>query len=303
MNRKHTVMLAALLATFGVHAAVPPDEARLLGTSLTAAGAEKAANKDGTIPEYTGGLTSAPAGFTKGSGMRPDPYAADKPRLVITGKNLAGMDDKLTAGTRELLKRYASFRVDVYPSHRPVALPKLVLENTAKNALNARTVDGGVGVENALAGIPFPIPTTGFEVMWNHLLRYQGHAFTTKYESWNVDASGTPSLATAGEIYEEFPLADPSNTAVAKQNDVFFRTKLTYSAPARRAGEGLMAFDAVNPAVQPRKVWQYLPGQRRVKLAPDVAYDTPNPGSAGSSTYDNAWIFNEDRGGVEALLH
>jgi len=292
MNRKHTVMLAALLATFGVHAAVPPDEARLLGTSLTAAGAEKAANKDGTIPEYTGGLTSAPAGFTKGSGMRPDPYAADKPRLVITGKSLAGMDDKLTAGTRELLKRYASFRVDVYPSHRPVALPKLVLENTAKNALNARTVDGGVGVENALAGIPFPIPTTGFEVMWNHLLRYQGHAFTTKYESWNVDASGTPSLATAGEIYEEFPLADPSNTAVAKQNDVFFRTKLTYSAPARRAGEGLMAFDAVNPAVQPRKVWQYLPGQRRVKLAPDVAYDTPNPGSAGSSTYDNAWIFN-----------
>jgi hypothetical protein len=35
--------------------------------------------------------------------------------------------------------------------------------------------------------------------------------------------------------------------------------------------------DAVNPMKQPRKAWQYLPGQRRVKLAPDLAYDTPNP--------------------------
>ena len=292
MKCKHTIMLAALLAAFGAQAAVTADEAKQLGTSLTAVGAEKAGNKDGTIPEFSGGLTAAPAGYAKDSGIRPDPYGSDKPRLVITGKNLAGMDDKLTAGTRELLKRYPSFRVDVYPTHRPVALPKAMLENTAKNAVAAKTTDGGVGVENALAGVPFPIPKSGYEVMWNHLLRYQGHALTTKYESWNVDSSGTPSLATAGEIFEEFPLADPKRTEPAKQSDVFFRTKLTYLAPARRAGEGLMAFDAINPVVQPRKVWQYLPGQRRVKLAPDVAYDTPNPGSAGASTYDDAWIFN-----------
>ncbi|MBA5689253.1 DUF1329 domain-containing protein [Rugamonas apoptosis] len=289
---KLTIMAAALAAAAAAQASVSPDEAKQLGTTLTAVGAEKAANKDGTIPEYTGGLTAAPAGFVKGSGVRPDPYAADKPRLVITGKNLAGQEDKLTAGTRELLKRFPTFRVDVYPTHRPVTLPKALLDNTAKNATSAKAVDGGVGVENALAGVPFPIPKSGYEVMWNHLLRYQGHALTTKYESWNVDASGVPSLATAGEIYEEFPLSDPKNTEVAKQTDVFFRTKLTYLAPARRAGEGLMAFDAVNPVAQPRKVWQYLPGQRRVKLAPDVAYDTPNPGSAGASTYDDAWVFN-----------
>ena len=292
MMFKHTVMFAALAASAFVQAGVPADEARQLGTTLTAVGAEKAANKEGTIPEFTGGLASPPASYVKGSGVRPDPYAGEKPRLVVTGKNLAGMDDKLTAGTRELLKRFPSFRVDVYPTHRPVTLPKALLENTAHNAVNTRTSDGGVGVENALAGVPFPMPKTGNEAMWNHLLRYQGHALTTKYESWNVDASGTPSLATAGEIFEEFPLSDPKHTEPAKQADVFFRTKLTYLAPARRAGEGLMAFDAVNPVVQPRKVWQYLPGQRRVKLAPDVAYDTPNPGSAGASTYDDAWVFN-----------
>jgi hypothetical protein len=284
-----TALAAALVAMSG-QAAVTADEARQLGTSLTATGAEKAGNKDGTIPEYSGGLATAPAGFNKASGIRPDPYAGDKPRLVITGKNLAGMEEKLTAGARELLKRYPAFRVEVYPTRRPVTLPAQLLENTVKNAQNAKTTDGGVGVEGALAGVPFPVPKTGYEVMWNHLLRYQGEAFTTKFESWNVDSSGVASLATAGEIVEEFPLV--KQTEPAKQGDVFFRTKLTYLAPARRAGEGLMAFDAVNPKVQARKVWQYLPGQRRVKLAPDVAYDTPNPGSAGSSTYDDAWIFN-----------
>jgi hypothetical protein len=54
------------------HATAMPDEAKKLGTSLTLFGAEKAGNKDGTIPEYTGGLTTAPAGFDKARGVRPD---------------------------------------------------------------------------------------------------------------------------------------------------------------------------------------------------------------------------------------
>ncbi len=288
---KLTLMAAALSAATLAHANVSPDEAKQLGSTLTTVGAEKAASKDGMIPEYTGGLTNG-APIAKGGGMRPDPYAADKPRLVITGKNLAGQEDKLTAGTRELLKRFPGYRVDVYPTHRSVNYPKFIVDNTAKNAVNAKSTDGGVGVEGALAGVPFPLPKNGYEVMWNHLLRFQGQANYTKYDSWNVDASGVPTLATTGEIYQEFPLADPKRTEPAKQNEVFFRTKLAYLAPARRAGEGLLALDAVNPVVQPRKVWQYLPGQRRVKLAPDVAYDTPNPGSAGASTYDDAWVFN-----------
>jgi hypothetical protein len=291
MQTKKT-LLAALLAVAGAaHGAVTPDEARQLGATLTATGAEKAGNKDGTIPEYAP-MTTPAAGYVKGSGNRPDPFAADKPRMTITGKNLQGMEDKLTAGTRELLKRYPNFRVDVYPTRRPVAFPKFVVDNTAKNALRAKSVDGGVGIEGALVGVPFPIPKSGSEVMWNHLMRYQGRALNTKYESWNVDSSGVSSLATSGEFYEDFPLADASVTEPAKQSDVYFRTKLFYNGPSRRAGEAVMVVDAVNPAAQPRRAWQYLPGQRRVKLAPDVAYDTPNPGAAGIATYDDAWVFN-----------
>lgn len=70
------------------------------------------------------------------------------------------------------------------------------------------------------------------------------------------------------------------------------RVKIKYKTPARRAGEAILIEESINPLVRPRKAWQYLPGQRRVKLAPDIGYDTPNTGTAGSSTYDDAGLFN-----------
>ena len=279
----------AITAAFG---AVTADEAKKLGTTLTATGAERAGSADKSIPDYTGGLTTPPAGYAKGSGVRPDPFAADKPLYSIKAADIAKHEDKLSVGTRELLKRYPTMRVDVYPSQRTMAFPKYVAENTLKNATSVKTVDGGLGLEGTHAGIPFPIPKTGHEVMWNHLLRYTGPTQLMKYDSINVDGAGKAVLATSGEIYVDLPFYDPKRSGVSAANDIYFRTKIAYTAPARRAGEALLAQDYVNPMQNSRKAWQYLPGQRRVKLAPDIAYDTPNPGSAGTSTYDDAWVFN-----------
>jgi hypothetical protein len=288
-------LLAAVLAVLSASAgaAVSEQEAAQLGKALTPVGAEKAGNKDGTIPEWTGGLTTIPAGFKPGDGVRPDPFAADKPRLVITGQNADQYKDKLNAVTYALLKRYPTMRVDVYPTHRPVVYPKRILENTLKNATQAKTTEGGLSFENALPGYPFPIPKTGNEVMWNHLMRYNGLATVCKFDAYNVDASGTATLSTTGVVYQEWPLVAPANLGkVVKPTDPFWYIKIDYVGPARRAGEGLLVWDHVNPLEQPRKAWQYLPGQRRVKLAPDIAYDTPNPGVAGSLTYDDAFVFN-----------
>jgi hypothetical protein len=282
----------ALAIAGGAHAAVSPDQAARLGTTLTGVGAEKAGNADGSIPAYTGGLKTAPASFQKGSSFRPDPFEGEKPKMVINSKNAAEYNGKLTATTQELLKRYPSFRVDVFPTHRTVGLPQRLLDNTAKNAIGTQSLEGGIALENALPGVPFPIPGNGNEAMWNHLLRFQGHALNIKYDNWNVDSSGRATLATTSNGYLEYPLYEPSRTEPAKESDLFFKTKLYYQGPARRAGEAILLNDAVNPLKQPRRGWQYLPGQRRVKLAPDLAYDTPNPGTAGASTYDDAWVFN-----------
>ncbi|MFC5696273.1 DUF1329 domain-containing protein, partial [Pseudomonas sp. GCM10022186] len=288
-----TLMAASLaMAVAGTaQAAVSSAEAAKLGTSLTLVGAEKAANADGSIPAYEGGLTTAPAGFKSGDSMRPDPFASEKPLLVIDGKNVDQYKDQLTATTVELAKRYPGFRVDVFPTHRTVAMPKPVLDNAVKNATGAKTANGGLAIENVLPGVPFPIPQSGAEAMWNHLLRYQGVTINSKYDSWNVDAAGVATLATTGQAFINYPIYQDLNKPIAN-TDVYYQMKLYYSGPARRAGEAIMLKDAANAVEQPRRAWQYLPGQRRVKLAPSLAYDTPNPGTAGAGTYDDVFVFN-----------
>tara|TARA_R110001583_G_scaffold194676_1_gene366220 strand:- start:15436 stop:16803 length:1368 start_codon:yes stop_codon:yes gene_type:complete len=285
--------LMTALLTPQVYAAVTADKAAQLGSVLTDIGAEKAGNADGSIPEYNGGLKTPPPQYKKGSGVRPDPFADEKPLVSITAANMSAYDSKLTMATKELLKRFPdTFRVDLYPTHRTAAFPEYVIDNTKKNATSAVTTDGGLGLKNAYPGYPFPIPQNGYEVMWNHLLRFVGVAVEGKYDTINVDLNGQATLATTGIIRQEFPIYDPAKEGMIKEDDTFTRLTIHYTAPARRAGESIMSMDFVNSDKHPRRAWQYLPGQRRVKLAPSISYDTPNPGTAGMSTYDDTWTFN-----------
>jgi hypothetical protein len=290
MKFTQSLLIAALTLAWGAssQAGLTADEAKKLGSTLTAVGAEKDANKDGTIPAYTGGLTSAPAGFKPGDGVRPNPFAAEKPRLTIDAKNAASHADKLTEGTKALLKAYPSYRVDVYPTHRTVAFPKFVTDNTAKNAVKAKTANDGRSLEGAHAGFPFPIPKTGYEAMWNHLVRFNGQAYESKYRNLIVDASGRTAMSIEGVSVQEYPFWDASKADA----DTFWRIKLTYSGPARRAGEALLIVDPVDIGQKDRRAWSYLPGQRRVKVAPDFSHDTPNPGTGGGTTFDDTFIFN-----------
>jgi hypothetical protein len=59
-----TLTSIALLPLMGTaaQAAVTAEEAAQLKTTLTPLGGEKAGNKDGSIPAWTGGLTQMPAG-------------------------------------------------------------------------------------------------------------------------------------------------------------------------------------------------------------------------------------------------
>ena len=293
MKFVQTVLAASLAMVFAAQAqaAVSTQEAAKLGTSLTQVGAEKAGNADGSIPAYNGGLTTAPASFKAGDSMRPDPFASEKPLLVIDGKNVDQYKGQLTATTVELAKRFPTFRVDVFPTHRTVSLPQAILDNGVKNASGAKSLEGGLAIDNVLPGIPFPIPQSGNEAMWNFLLRYQGVSISSKYDSWNVDSAGVPSLATTGQANISYPIYENLSQPISS-SDVYYQMKLAYTGPARRAGEAIMLKDAANPLQQPRRAWQYLPGQRRVKLAPSLAYDTPNPGTAGAGTYDDVFVFN-----------
>jgi hypothetical protein len=285
---KRLVCLIALPLAASVHAGVSADEAKALGTKLTPVGGEMAGNADGTIPAYKGGLTTPPADFKAGSGIRPDPFAGEKPRVVIDAKNMSTYEGQLTEGAKALLTKYPTFHLDVYPTHRTVAFPQFVTDNTRKAATTAKTSNDGRSFEGAHAGFPFPIPKDGYEAMWNHLVRFNGVAYDAKYRNLTVDSSGHASLTTEGNSVQEYPYWD---TAQA-DSDTYWRIKLSYTGPARRAGEALQLFDPLDLGTKDRRAWIYLPGQRRVKVAPDLAFDTPNPGTAGSTTFDDTFIFN-----------
>lgn len=283
------MILVGLAITWGGYAsaAVDAPQAAELGKTLTPVGAEVAGNKEGTIPAYTGGNTTLPAGYKKGDFKLVDPFAGDKPQISIDAKNMAQYADKLTAGTQALMKRYSAFRVDVYPTHRSVAFPKYVLDNTKDCATSATVSNQGRTMKGCLAGYPFPIPKTGYEAMWNHLVRFSGRAYQVKYRSYNVNG-GHATLSVDANAYEDFPYWDSAKAGT----DIFYRLKLNYAGPARRAGEQVMIMDPLDYAEKGRRAWQYLPGQRRVKLAPDIAFDTPNPGTAGATTWDDGFVFN-----------
>lgn len=281
----------ALLST-GAQAEVSAEQAKQLGSTLTPWGAEAGANKDGTIPAYVPNSVKVPASYDPSKpAYRPDPFADDKVLYSVTAANVSQYADKLSEGFKAMFARHPDFRIDVYPTRRSVSYPPHVVENTLKNATVCKTVNDGLKVEGCYGGLPFPIPTTGAQVMWNHLLRYNGYATESRFGSFFVDPSGSVILQGANVVKQSYPFYDPKRTEPSTGDDIYWTYLHEVQEPARKAGERLLIVDYVDNLDPGRKVWQYLPGQRRVKLSPDLAYDTPNPQSGGSATMDDATLF------------
>ncbi len=290
LNIKGVAVALVLLAGNSM-AAVSPQDAAKLGSSLTPLGAEKAGNAAGTIPAWTGGITQAPAGY-KGSGTHHiDPFAADKPLFTITRANLAQYRDQLTPGQVALFETYPdSFQMPVYPSRRSGSAPQWVYANTAKNAVSAKLLDGGNGFADAFGGIPFPIPQNGVEALWNHIARYRGTYVVRRASEVAVQRNGSYSLVTSQQE-ALFKFYDPQGSYASLNNILFYYLSATRS-PARLAGGAVLVHETLDQVKQPRQAWGYNAGQRRVRRAPNLAYDTPISAADGLRTADDTDMFN-----------
>jgi hypothetical protein len=279
-----------VLSASHAHAAVTADEAQQLGASLTPWGATQAGNADGSIPAYTGTVKPPASYDPKNPGFRPDPFADEKPLFSIDGKNLQQYADKLAEGTKSMLQKYPEYRIDVYPSHRTANYPDWVNANSIENATRCNTINDGLGVENCFGGIPFPIPKTGSEVMWNKLLQFEAPATYGISRSWLVDSSGKAVLQGENKMWIQMPYYDKDKSSIGPTDSYWLYRHLS-TAPARKAGEALLLHDSIDMVNTGRRAWQYIPGQRRIKLAPDLAYDTPNPQSGGKANMDDSTLF------------
>ncbi|WP_223457170.1 MULTISPECIES: DUF1329 domain-containing protein [unclassified Pseudomonas] len=272
---KRTLLFSALLACWGLSTAQAATSAELeqLGKQLTPFGAERAGTVDGSIPAWEGGLTRAPAGWEPGHG---DPYGADKVLFSVNAQNLAQHQAKLPAGQIELIKAYPGYRVDVYPTHRSCTFPDAVAQRTKQFAAQSKVGADGWQLEAAAGeAIPFPLPASGVEAMWNYKLRYiaKGRQFDAAFLM--RDKGGTLTQVEQ-KSYEFYPYNDPAVKAPADTGNIEAMLMYDLLSPSSRAGEMYLVHAQLD---KPQDAWIYFPGQRRVRRAPSFAYDNPIAGS------------------------
>jgi len=291
---RHTLVKSACLcllfsgiAINGWAQATAEDVARL-GKDLTPFGAEQAASADGAIPAWDGGITTAPAGYSAGD-RHADPYASDKILQTITAANMDKYADKLTEGNKAMLKAYPSFKMNVYPTHRSAAAPQRIYDATKRIAADSKVVDGGQGMENYGEGIPFPLPKQGIEVVWNHLSRWRGDSVVRTFIDAPVTRSGDYQPIV---MREELDFKYSHSGANDDNTSHVWNFKQSVLSPARIAGIVLLAKEPLNSVTEKRSAWSYNPGQRRVRRAPNLAFDTPRTGSDGLSSNDQTDMFS-----------
>ena len=283
------LLLAGLLISGQGFAAIKADLAERLGKDLTPLGGEKAGNADGSIPTWDGGITTPPAGYQKGM-HHPDPYAADQVLLTVTADNMGEYSDKLTAGQQAMLKAYPTYKMNVYPTHRSAAAPQRIYDATREAAQKAQLAPGGNGVIGVTAGIPFPIPETGVEVIWNHILRWRGNAFERNFGLAPLTRSGDFTMVEFNEK-GDFRYNKEGITEENLEN-IIAMFKQEIFAPARVAGRILLVHETLDQNKENRRAWLYNPGQRRVRRAPNVAFDNPKEGGDGLTTSDTVDMYN-----------
>ena len=295
MQQNSKIILGCALAlavgmTATVWAGLSPEEIAKLGTELTPLGAIKAGNADGTIPAWEGGIKTPPADWKKGMHFV-NPFADDKVLFTITSANMDQYADKLTEGQKALLKTYPdTYEMNVYPTRRSAAYPQRIYDKTIEIAATAELVGGGNGVTGAINGIPFPIPKVGVEAIWNHLLRYRSDSAARTIGQAAPTRGGSYTLVTFhDEFYMQYSMVGMTE-ADLNNRILFFKQEVM--APARLAGGILLVGETLDQVKEHRNAWLYNPGQRRVRRAPNVAYDNPGTAADAMRTSDQFDMYN-----------
>jgi hypothetical protein len=290
--RKVGAVLTALFAVSGsVYAASEADAAKL-GKELTAVGAEKGANKDGSIPAWVG--TEAPtAGWAYGKSRAAHfKYQSDKPLYSIDASNVDKYADKLSPGQIQQVKQSKGYKMEVYPTRRTCGNPDFVVENTKKNVTTAKLgADGWSLKEATMPGVPFAVPKTGTEVIWNSKMRYAGVGF----ELPSVHTALSPRQgssewidAVSTQTYF-FPWGKKGSAPLSSFPQAEYFTYFAYKSPTALAGQALAITNYLDKT---NEVFYYFPGQRRVRRMPTYAYDAPQIGFENQYTMDEPRMFN-----------
>jgi hypothetical protein len=286
-----SLTISLVLSTSAI-AKISSEQAAKLSSELTPMGATRAANKDGSIPKWTGGITKAPAGYTPGD-HHLDPYPNDKVEFTITSSNVSEYKALLTPGQIKLFETYPNtYKMNVYQTRRSASYPEHVYKAVSDNATQSELVENGNGITKAAVGIPFPVPASGLEAIWNHILRYRGEGVSREAGQAAPTASGSYTYVGLSESLMLPYNVKGAQSADLEKSNILFKFKQKVTEPARLAGTALLVYETMDQVKTPRQAWTYNTGQRRVRRAPNVAYDAPGTASDGLRTTDDFDMYN-----------
>lgn len=279
-----SALCCTMLSGSALAAASAADVERL-GKDLTPTGATKAANADGSIPEWKGGLTTPPSGWKPEMGYK-DPFAGEKPTLTINAANAEQYKDKLPAGLMALLKKYPNFAMPVYPTHRTAALPQAEYDKIKGEAVKISMKDGHIEGRDG-STVPFPVPKTGEEAIQNHILRYFGGGLEREFAWFPVRANGdTYRVGFLDRV------VGAKNLAPEQSGNLNLAFYAKFTSPATLDGTVYLVHETVDQVKDPRSAWIYNSGLRRVRRAPDLAYDNIGDGTEGMRVTDQYLGYN-----------
>ncbi|MBI3171282.1 MAG: DUF1329 domain-containing protein, partial [Hydrocarboniphaga effusa] len=215
--------------------------------------------------------------------------AAAQPLFTITRANLAQYTDKLSAGHRALFERYPEYRMAVYPSCRAAFLTAAVEAATRENAVKA-ALEGTDRPVGARLGVPFPIPKSAAEVIWNHKLKFRGNAVRRFNNEVIVAQDGSYNLA---RIIEDVKMkyANPKAPSAIEDGLILLYLQEVLS-PKRIAGQMLLVHETTDQTQGGRDAWIFNPGLGRTRRAPNVGYDNPKASADGLMFNDQTDMFN-----------
>ncbi|SEQ39322.1 Protein of unknown function [Solimonas aquatica] len=307
MRKAALAAFVALWVSGSVQASATAEEAAHLGKDLTPVGAIRAGNADGSIPEWTGekNFPEDSKHYTRAQledlrKNRPDELEAKfkgsmgadylKPIITITPANMAQYEGKLTEGHKALLKKYPTYKMNVYKTVRDAFYPDEIYKATLANATGASLQDTD-SVKNARLGFPFPIPKSGAEVIWNHKLKYKGSAAKRFNNQAIVKPDGSFVITKIVEDvkFKYANLKEPGDTNTQKLLAYYLSTVVS---PPRVAGQITLVHETLDQSTGGRLAWIFSPGLARVNRAPDVGYDNPAVGTDNEQYNDQIDVFN-----------
>lgn len=287
--------LSLVISAFALSLAVTPAfakvdaaEAAKLGATLTPVGAEKAGNKDGSIPAWT---PAPQSGSLKGEFPTDPKIAADAIKFTINKANQAQYAAKLTEGHKYLLKTYDTYKMNVYPTRRVASWPQFIYDATKENATSCEMIGTDIP-DSCKVGFPFPIPKTGAEPIWNHKLKWRGENVVRFNNQMIVQPSGDFQLTKIIENVQFSYASQKNPVPLTKTSGEFLKYLSQTVAPPRLAGTFILVHEKAGTGADGRAAWLYSPGLKRIRRAPTVCCDNPYEGTDGHQFYDQVDNFN-----------